>query len=109
MRFLVDAQLPPALARWLTAKGHHAEHVVECGLLTASDSDVWDHAVRIGATILTKDEDFANRRALSQGPPPIVWIRFGNARRTELLHRLEPLLGSVTEAIERGDTLVELT
>jgi antitoxin VapB len=26
MKFLVDAQLPPALARWLTAKGHAAEH-----------------------------------------------------------------------------------
>ena len=29
MRFLVDAQLSPALARWLTEKGHHAEHVTK--------------------------------------------------------------------------------
>ena len=28
MRFLIDAQLPPALARWLTEQGHHAEIVV---------------------------------------------------------------------------------
>jgi len=28
MRFLVDAQLPPALARWLAAQGHEAEHAV---------------------------------------------------------------------------------
>ena len=27
MRFLIDAQLPPALARWLTEQGHHVEIV----------------------------------------------------------------------------------
>lgn len=27
MRFLVDAQLPPALARWLAAKSHETVHV----------------------------------------------------------------------------------
>jgi predicted nuclease of predicted toxin-antitoxin system len=25
MRFLIDAQLPPALARWLAAQGHEAD------------------------------------------------------------------------------------
>ncbi len=29
MRFLVDAQLPQAVARWLVAAGHEAEHVAE--------------------------------------------------------------------------------
>jgi predicted nuclease of predicted toxin-antitoxin system len=29
MRFLVDAQLPPALARWLAANGHTVEHVAD--------------------------------------------------------------------------------
>jgi predicted nuclease of predicted toxin-antitoxin system len=32
MRFLVDAQLPPALARWLAAQGHEAAHVGDLGL-----------------------------------------------------------------------------
>jgi predicted nuclease of predicted toxin-antitoxin system len=32
MRFLVDAQLPPALARWLAEKGHDARHVADVGL-----------------------------------------------------------------------------
>ena len=29
MRLLVDAQPPPALARWLTAQGHDAQHVFD--------------------------------------------------------------------------------
>jgi predicted nuclease of predicted toxin-antitoxin system len=29
MRFVVDAQLPPALARYLSSLGHDAEHVFD--------------------------------------------------------------------------------
>jgi predicted nuclease of predicted toxin-antitoxin system len=32
MRFLVDAQLPPALARHLVAAGHEAQHVADLGM-----------------------------------------------------------------------------
>ena len=32
MRFLVDNQLPAALARWLTAQGHDAIHVLDVAL-----------------------------------------------------------------------------
>ena len=39
MKFLVDAQLPPGLARWLVARGHEADHVFDIGLGAASDAD----------------------------------------------------------------------
>jgi predicted nuclease of predicted toxin-antitoxin system len=32
LNFLVDAQLPLALARWISDRGHHATHVFEIGL-----------------------------------------------------------------------------
>ena len=54
MRFLVDAQLPPALARWLVGKGHEAEHLADCGLAEASDRPIWRYALDAGAVILTK-------------------------------------------------------
>jgi predicted nuclease of predicted toxin-antitoxin system len=44
MRLLVDAQMPPALARWLTSLGHQAEHVADIGLLAASDLEIWEAA-----------------------------------------------------------------
>jgi hypothetical protein len=59
MRFLVDAQLPPALARWLAAKGHEAEHVADRRRGAATDSAIWDYALEAAAAIVTKDEDFA--------------------------------------------------
>jgi len=55
MRFLVDAQLPPALARWLAAKGHAAEHVADCEMQAASDAAIWAFAVEASAVIVTKD------------------------------------------------------
>jgi len=32
MHFSVDAQLPPALAKWLVGQGHVASHVLDLGL-----------------------------------------------------------------------------
>ncbi len=40
MRFLIDAQLPPALARLLASHGHAAEHVADIGLRDADDSPI---------------------------------------------------------------------
>jgi predicted nuclease of predicted toxin-antitoxin system len=108
VRFLVDAQLPPALARWLTAAGHTSEHVFDCELTTASDDVIWDHAVQTTAVLITKDEDFASRRALAEGPPTVVWVRFGNTRRRGLLARMNMALPDIVAAIERGDTLIEI-
>lgn len=58
MRFLVDAQLPPALVRLLSEKGHIAQHVIDIGLLTASDAAIWSYAAAHNAVVVTKDDDF---------------------------------------------------
>jgi predicted nuclease of predicted toxin-antitoxin system len=59
MRFLVDAQLPPALAAWLRRKGHEAQTVKDIDLRDADDTSIWSFAAATGAIIVTKDEDFA--------------------------------------------------
>lgn len=108
MRFLVDAQLPPGLARWLEAQGHTAEHVADRGMATADDRVIWDYALTTGAVIITKDEDFAIRRALASDGPFVVWIRRGNTTRRELLAWFEGLLPAVLEALARREPLVEI-
>jgi predicted nuclease of predicted toxin-antitoxin system len=108
MRFLVDAQLPPALARWLVAKSFDAEHVGDCGLATASDAEIWDYALRSGSIILTKDDDFAQRKGLENGGPTIVWIRLPNTRTRDLLIWFENALPVVLDALAHGETLIEM-
>ncbi len=107
MRFLVDAQLPPALARRIETLGHSADHVFDCGLATASDNAIRAYAAKIGAVIVTKDEDFVVRRVLQEGAP-VVWVRIGNTRRAELLRRIEADFPAIVAALERGETLVEI-
>lgn len=109
MRFLVDAQLPPALVGWLAAKGHEAEHVGDLGMQKASDAAIWDYALANSAAILTKDEDFARRKVLAAAGPAVVWIRLPNTRRRELLQWFETVMPQILVALERGETLVEVT
>ena len=108
MRFLVDAQLPPALARWLAAKGHDARHVADVGLAAAPDKTIWEYAITAGAVLISKDEDFAQRKALEAAGPAVVWIRLPNTRKHELLTWFERMLPMIVHALERGETLIEL-
>ena len=64
MRFLIDAQLPPALARLLDEHGHQADHVNQIGPGDAPDRVLWRYALDHDAVIVTKDEDFADMVAL---------------------------------------------
>ena len=107
MRFLVDAQLPPVLARWLNDMGHDAEHVSDIGMQSASDRAIWDYAAGAGAAIITKDEDFALRRALVDGPV-IIWVRLPNARRHDLLVWFDKALPAIIETLDRGEGLIEV-
>jgi hypothetical protein len=34
VKFLVDVNLPPRLARWLSSRGHEAKHLADLALLT---------------------------------------------------------------------------
>ena len=106
MRFLIDAQLPIALAYWLNEHGHAAEHVVDCGLGGADGCRIWEHAVSTGAVIVSKDEDFRSRRTRNTEGPAVVWIRLGNASRRETLRWFVSVFPDVIVALGRGDTLV---
>jgi len=46
VKFLVDNQLPAALARFLTSRGADCQHVLDVGLADATDSEIWEHAMR---------------------------------------------------------------
>ena len=58
-----------------------------------SDSEVWEFAKGEELVIVTKDADFSDRIILSEPPPWVVHLRFGNLRRNDfhaLLARVWP-------------------
>jgi predicted nuclease of predicted toxin-antitoxin system len=107
----VDAQLPPALARWLqTEHGTHALHVEELGLHRARDTEIFEAARAAAApvAVITKDDDFA-RLLDRRGPPPqVVWLRCGNVTNRELRRIVLDAWPRALNLLAAGEALVEI-
>lgn len=72
MRFIIDNQLPPALAARLREFGHDAVHVLELGLDEAADREIWRVASAQRAVVVSKDEDFLNLSVTDPNGPALV-------------------------------------
>ena len=107
MRFLVDAQLPLALAAWLRDQGHAADHVAEIGLLSATDQEIWASALDSRSVLVTKDRDFAEWTVARDPAPQVLWVRIGNVRNASLMTRLETAWDQVQENLASGARVVE--
>lgn len=107
-RFLVDNQLPAALAEWLVAKGCAASHVLSLDLERATDDVIWATAARDGLIIFTKDEDFSRLIVLRPEPVQVVWLRMGNCRTAALLATLERAWPSIVAELDSKSRLIEV-
>ena len=108
MKFLIDAQLPPALAHWLREAGYDAQAVRDVGLRDAGDDEIWRYAQTQGRVIVTKDEDFAQRTQTGSSGPVIVWLRIGNTSNAALRTWLEPQMPTLVRLIGQGYRVVEV-
>jgi len=108
-RFLIDAQLPPSLAEAFRRAGFEAVHVVDLGLLSATDRQIWSAAVEQSAALVTKDRDFLMIRAAADRGPTIVWIRSGNASNRDLIEHVTAALPSIIAAINRKEAVIEVS
>lgn len=59
-RFLVDEDMPRSTAVALCAAGYHAEDVRDIGLRGHSDADIYAHAQKTAAVLVSCDKGFAN-------------------------------------------------
>ena len=107
----VDAQLPPALARWLAdAYAVNAQHAQDVELLSAHDPVIFAAARAGGAAIvITKDDDFVELIGRRGPPPQVVWITCGNVRNAELRTIVLNAWPRVAELLAHGEPLVELS
>jgi predicted nuclease of predicted toxin-antitoxin system len=108
VRFLIDAQLPPALAEALRQSGHEAFHLEDVELRHAKDSAVWDYARQNRLILITKDEDFVEKYRRAPESTGLLWLRVGNSSRRKLLEWFMPLLPRLIERLDAGDRLIEV-
>lgn len=104
MKFLIDAQLPPALCGWLRERGHEAVHVFEIGMVAASDAEIAARAD--SAVLVSKDEDFVTLRLPDRFA--FLWLRCGNATNRALAVWLETRWARIETLLEEGERFVEV-
>jgi predicted nuclease of predicted toxin-antitoxin system len=107
VNFLVDHQLPPALARFLESHGHSAKHVRELGFKEAEDAVIWQYALANDMAVISKDQDFYFI-ATSASAGRLVWVRIGNCRKRTLFETFRFRLPQIVEVLETDSRIVEI-
>jgi len=108
--FIIDTQLPPALARWLKAKGFDAIHTTDFPdghLMT--DAEIQAISIREDRIVVTKDNDFYENFLLRGMPPRVLLLQFGNCSNHNLLSQFDKFFNQVQECFEQGAGLVLFT
>jgi predicted nuclease of predicted toxin-antitoxin system len=98
MRFLLDAQLPPRLARSLQQAGHDASHVYDRLDPSADDLVVAALANQLAASVISKDADFADLAARGLLQQTFVWFRVPNLSTDLMWARLDRALPDIVAA-----------
>ncbi len=86
MKFIVDAQLPYRLKKWLNAQGFDAIHTKDLPQANETkDLSIADFAENDNRTVISKDSDFLKLYVLKGKPSKLLLITTGNIINNELL------------------------
>ena len=84
----IDAQLSPALARWINETfGVAASAVRDLGLREAKDLVIFHAAREAGAVVMSKDSDFVLLLERFGPPPQVLWVTCGTTSKTTKARR----------------------
>ncbi len=90
MKFLVDAQLPPALKLWLLQQGHDCTHALDLPRKDlTSDAEIAEIVIKEKRILISKDTDFLKMKLLQGKPEKLLLITTGNIRNVELVSAFE--------------------
>jgi predicted nuclease of predicted toxin-antitoxin system len=110
MMLWIDAQLSPALARWLSDTfGVTAHAVRDLGLRAAKDLPIFHAAREAGAVIMSKDSDFVLLLERFGPPPQMLWVTCGNTSNARLRDILRTSFPEARARLEQGEPLVEIS
>jgi predicted nuclease of predicted toxin-antitoxin system len=107
LKFIIDTQLPPKLARFLRDKGYptiHTSYYSNGHLL--GDSVIIDIAIRENRIIITKDSDFLDNFLLNGVPPKVLMLQFGNIKNSELVSLLDIELVQIIDIFSKGGDFI---
>ena len=106
MKFLVDAQLPPALCDWLEERGYAAVHVGALSEEPLKDWQIADYAQAERLAVISKDQDLVELRLPDRFI--FLWLRCGNVSNRKLREWLGGEWEAMEERLEAGARFVVL-
>ena len=88
MKFLIDHQLPPVLVDFFRDRDCECHHVLELGMASSSDAEIYRYASETARILVSKDEDFFYLSRRPGSDARLLWVRLGNCRTVALLEAL---------------------
>lgn len=110
MKFWVDAQLPPSLAKWLSENFQvEAISLRDMGLRDAQDREIFDAAKLQDVVIISKDSDFVDLITRLGSPPRLLWVTCGNVTNRKLREHFQTLFPKALQMLQEGEFIVEMS
>jgi predicted nuclease of predicted toxin-antitoxin system len=101
MRFLADAGVSLRVVKWLRSAGHDALHLLEEGLASIPDEDVFAKARLENRILLTFDLDFGEIVSLTHGKAvPVIVFRLRNTSTEHVIERLAAVLKPPLDSLQ---------
>jgi predicted nuclease of predicted toxin-antitoxin system len=108
MKFIVDAQLPATLSKFLTQKGFDIIHTEDLpNKERTTDREIRDISISENRIVITKDSDFLDSYYIVGVPQKLLLITTGNIKNKDLLVLFESNIYRIEELFKEY-TFIEM-
>lgn len=106
MKFIVDAQLPLALAAFLRGRGFDVVHTSELSNgNNTTDAEINYLSISEKRVVITKDGDFYDSYSLTKEPYKLLHIRTGNISNSKLIDIFEKNIDTILHELGERDVV----
>ncbi len=108
MKYLIDAQLPFRLKKFLVHQGFDAIHILDFDSSgKAADSAIAARASNENRVVITKDSDFIDSHLLQNKPEKLLIVSTGNISNNELIKLFSECMEVIDKQFEYNE-LIEM-
>jgi len=106
---VVDAQLAPAIANWISDTfSLEAKVLRDIGLRDADDIVIFNYARNNNCIVITKDADFVDLLQKHGAPPKIILLTCGNTSNSRLKEIFLKQLPTALSILASNEIMIEI-
>jgi len=101
MKFIIDAQLPFALSKYLEHKGFDVIHTDDLpNKEYTTDNEIREISIKENRIVITKDSDFLDSFYVNSIPPKLLLVSTGNIKNKALLSLFDSNIEKIVELFD---------